>query len=84
MVTEGTEKHVASLAGRPDETVVGHVSALYFSSAQAVLEFLNISGNAALLDGPIFCVQNLHAEIDELQTLYAIPTGLGRLLSDLL
>lgn len=82
MVSEGKEKHIATVAGRPDESVVGHVSALYFSSASAVLEFLNASGNAALLDGPIFSVQGLLDEHGEPQTIFAIPTGIGRLLSD--
>lgn len=82
MVSEGKEKHIATVAGRPDESVVGHVSALYFSSTSAVLEFLNASGNAALLAGPIFSVQGLLDEHGEPQTIFAIPTGIGRLLSD--
>ena len=49
-----------------------------------MLEFLNISGDAALLDGPIFCISGLllDAANDEKTSMYAIPTGLGRLLTD--
>ena len=71
------------MTGRPDEDVVGYLSCLYFSSSRAVLEFLNVSGNAALLDGPIFRIEGMLTEDgSESQDIFAIPTGCGRLLSD--
>jgi hypothetical protein len=47
------------------------------------LEFLNVSGNAALLDGPIFRIEGLLTEDSgDSRDVFAIPTGIGRLLVD--
>ena len=55
---------LGTVTRRPDEHEVGYLSCLYFSSSGAVLEFLNVSGNAALLDGPIFRIDGLLTEDD--------------------
>ena len=87
----GNDKMLGTVTGRPDEHDVGYVSCLYFSSSSAVLEFLNVSGNAALLDGPIFRIEGLLTEDDGgsraaesggARDIFAIPTGIGRLLTD--
>ena len=47
------------------------------------MEFLNVSGNAALLDGPIFRIEGLMTDAsDGSRGVFAIPTGVGRLLND--
>jgi hypothetical protein len=79
----GSDKVLGTVTGRPDEQEVGYMSCLYFSSCSAVLEFLNVSGNAALLDGPIFRIEGLLTEdSDDPRDVFAIPTGIGRLLGD--
>ena len=60
----GNDKMLGTVTGRPDEHEVGYLSCLYFSSSGAVLEFLSVSGNAALLDGPIFRIDGLLTEDD--------------------
>ena len=82
IVQDGKNKTIATIAGRPDESLLGEVTCLFFSSPSAVLEFLNISGNAALLDGPIFCISGMLTDANENTSIYAIPTGVGRLLTD--
>lgn len=79
----GSDKVLGTVTGRPDEQEVGYLSCLYFSSCSAVLEFLNVSGNAALLDGPIFRIEGLLTEDSgDSRDVFAIPTGIGRLLGD--
>jgi hypothetical protein len=79
----GSDKVLGTVTGRPDEQEVGYMSCLFFSSCSAVLEFLNVSGNAALLDGPIFRIEGLLTEDSgDSRDVFAIPTGIGRLLVD--
>ena len=83
VIAVGSDKVLGTVTGRPDEQEVGYLSCLFFSSCSAVLEFLNVSGNAALLDGPIFRIEGLLTEdSDDPRDVFDIPTGIGRLLGD--
>ena len=83
VIAVGSDKVLGTVTGRPDEQEVGYMSCLFFSSCSAVLEFLNVSGNAALLDGPIFRIEGLLTEDSgDSRDVFAIPTGIGRLLVD--
>ena len=78
-------RHLSTVKGHPDETDLGVISCLYFSSESHVLEFINTNGNAALTDGPIFRIDGLLREKDEKipgPPVYAVPMGIGRLLVD--
>ena len=47
------------------------------------MEFLNVSGNAALLDGPIFRIEGLKTDdSSDSREVFAISTGIGRILID--
>jgi hypothetical protein len=83
VIALGSDKVLGTVTGRPDEQEEGYMSCLFFSSCSAVLEFLNVSGNAALLDGPIFRIEGLLTEDSgDPRDVFAIPTGIGRLLGD--
>lgn len=86
---DGGEKRLVAARGFREDDVVGCVSALFFSSKRAAIEFLNIGSNAALLEGPAFQIDNLHSDeptedgqMQSLTSAFAIPVGAGRLLAD--
>lgn len=88
VVEEAGQKRLAASRGLREEEVLGSLSALLFSSAGAVAEFLNVEGNAALLEGPLLKISDLSGENPQgvsnagFSSVFAVPMGVGRLLSD--
>jgi hypothetical protein len=79
---KGVKRLTATRGFREDE-VIGVVSALLFRSSSVTAEFLNMDGNSALLDGPLFRIPNLNTDAPTVwKVVYAVPTGVGRLLTD--
>lgn len=82
------QKRLVAARGLSESDVVGHVSSLLFSSRHAAVEFLNLGGNAALLEGPMFELSGLACDAADgegdssTKSVFAIPLGAGRLLAD--
>ena len=78
-------KRLVATRGFREEEIIGSMTALLFSEASTVVEFLNSGGNAALLDAPLMQVLGLlqsSAFFAATAAIFAIPTGVGRLLCD--
>ena len=82
---KGVRRLIANRGFREEE-IIGPMTALLFSEATAVVEFLNSGGNAALLVAPLLKVEGLLGQSsvkpEATASIYAIPTGVGRLLCD--
>ena len=83
---EGGVRRLIANRGFREEEIIAPMTALLFSVATAVVEFLNSGGNAALLDAPLLKVEGLLGQSsvnpEATASIFAIPTGIGRLLCD--
>jgi hypothetical protein len=82
---KGSKRLVANRAFR-EEDCIGVYTALLFTSGAAVASFMNAGGNAALLDAPLLKVTGLlptdATPTGVRESVFAVPTGVGRLLCD--
>ena len=78
----GTTRRLTTSKGLREEDTVCPIRCLIFSTPTAVSEFLNQGGNAALLNGPFVQIGVLKNKGEGKATYYAIPVGVGRLLTD--
>ena len=78
-------RRLVATRGFREEEIIGPMTALLFSEASTVVEFLNSGGNAALLDAPLMKVLGLSGRCSDsaaTASIFAVPTGVGRLLCD--
>ena len=55
----GTTRRLIAGRGFKENDTVMDIKALLFGSSRATADFLNLGGNAALLDGPLMQIQGL-------------------------
>ena len=70
-----------------ENQVIGVLSCLHFSSKTRLRDFLNQGGNAAVMNAPMYEVQNLdvadYTEVEQMtKSVFSLAVGAGSLLTD--